>query len=86
MSRKMTTGIIEYQFCSDNKAIPLGLQCCWPSKNILGFGTDINIKYKLGYNISNGQLSDVTGSAHVMDRYLANAIVSDKVKEVVKSL
>ena len=32
------------------------------------------------YNISNGQLSDVTGSAHVMGRYLANAIVSDKSK------
>ena len=34
----------------------------------------------LEYNISNGQLSDVTGSAHVMGRYLANAIVSDKSK------
>ena len=32
------------------------------------------------YNIGNGQLSDVTGSAHVMGRYLANAIVSDKSK------
>ena len=32
----------------------------------------------LEYNISNGQLSDVTGSADVMGRYLANAIVSDK--------
>ena len=32
------------------------------------------------YNISNGQLSDVTGSAHIMGRYLANAIVSDKSK------
>ena len=27
----------------------------------------------LEYNISNGQLSDVTGSAHIMGRYLANA-------------
>ena len=36
--------------------------------------------YSLEYNISNGQLSDVTGSAHVMGRYLANAIVSDKSK------
>ena len=34
----------------------------------------------LEYNTSNGQLSDVTGSAHVMGRYLANAIVSDKSK------
>ena len=34
----------------------------------------------LEYNIGNGQLSDVTGSAHVMGRYLANAIVSDKSK------
>ena len=32
------------------------------------------------YNIGNGQLSDVTGSAHIMGRYLANAIVSDKSK------
>ena len=32
------------------------------------------------YNIGNGQLSDVTWSAHVMGRYLANAIVSDKSK------
>ena len=31
----------------------------------------------LEHNISNGQLSDVTGSANVMGRYLANAIVSD---------
>ena len=37
-------------------------------------------KRKIEYNISNGQLSDVTGSAHVMGRYLANAIVSDKSK------
>ena len=35
---------------------------------------------KIEYNIGNGQLSDVTGSAHVMGRYLANAIVSDKSK------
>ena len=35
---------------------------------------------KLEYNIGNGQLSDVTGSVHVMGRYLANAIVSDKSK------
>ena len=34
----------------------------------------------LEYNIGNGQLSDVTWSAHVMGRYLANAIVSDKKK------
>ena len=42
-----------------------------------------NVHYYLlciEYNISNGQLSDVTGSAHVMGRYLANAIVSDKSK------
>ena len=32
------------------------------------------------YNIGNGQISDVTWSAHVMGRYLANAIVSDKSK------
>ena len=36
--------------------------------------------YKVEYNIGNGQLSDVTWSAHVMGRYLANAIVSDKSK------
>ena len=36
--------------------------------------------FNLEYNISNGQLSDVTGSVHVMGRYLANAIVSDKSK------
>ena len=30
------------------------------------------------YNINNGQLSDITGSAHVTGSYLANAIVSDK--------
>ena len=35
---------------------------------------------RIEYNISNGQLSDVTGSAHIMGRYLANAIVSDKSK------
>ena len=35
---------------------------------------------KVEYNIGNGQLSDVTWSAHVMGRYLANAIVSDKSK------
>ena len=35
---------------------------------------------KIEYNIGNGQISDVTGSAHVMGRYLANAIVSDKSK------
>ena len=35
---------------------------------------------KVEYNIGNGQLSDVTGSAHLMGRYLANAIVSDKSK------
>ena len=33
---------------------------------------------QLEYNIGNGQLSDVTGSAHIMGRYLANANVSDK--------
>ena len=32
------------------------------------------------YSIGNGQLFDVTGSAHVMGRYLANAIVSDNSK------
>ena len=32
------------------------------------------------YSIGNGQLSDVTCSAQEMDRYLANAIVSDKSK------
>ena len=37
-------------------------------------------KIKVEYNIGNGQLSDVTWSAHVMGRYLANAIVSDKSK------
>ena len=38
-------------------------------------------KYKVGhleYSIGNGQLSDVTCSAHEMGRYLANAIVSDE--------
>ena len=39
-----------------------------------------SIKIKIEYNIGNGQLSDVTGSVHVMGRYLANAIVSDKSK------
>ena len=34
----------------------------------------------LEYSIGDGQLSDVTGSAHVMGMYLANAIVSDKSK------
>ena len=38
------------------------------------------VMFMVEYNISNGQLSDVTGSAHVMGRYLANAIVSDKSK------
>ena len=41
--------------------------------------TSILVFY-IEYNIGNGQLSDVTGSAHVMGRYLANAIVSDKSK------
>ena len=40
----------------------------------------IDIKYEIEYNIGNGQISDVTWSAHVMGRYLANAIVSDKSK------
>ena len=40
----------------------------------------VQTSVKVEYNISNGQLSDVTGSAHVMGRYLANAIVSDKSK------
>ena len=39
-----------------------------------------NRQEEVEYNISNGQLSDVTGSAHVMGRYLSNAIVSDKSK------
>ena len=37
-------------------------------------------KKALEYSFGNGQLSDVTGSAHVMGRYLVNAIVSDKSK------
>ena len=41
---------------------------------------DLAITVILEYNISNGQLSDVTWSAHVMGRYLANAIISDKSK------
>ena len=40
----------------------------------------IIVMFQIEYNIGNGQLSDVTGSAHVMGRYLANAIVSDKSK------
>ena len=36
--------------------------------------------HNVEYNISNEQLSDVTGSAHIMGRYIANAIVSDKSK------
>ena len=40
----------------------------------------LGILLKLEFNIGNGQLSDVTWSAHVMGRYLANAIVSDKSK------
>ena len=39
-----------------------------------------DVATEIEYIISNGQLSDVTGSAHVMGRYLANAIVSDKSK------
>ena len=34
-------------------------------------GTELSL---LEYSSGNGQLSDVTGSAHVMGRYLANAI------------
>ena len=56
------------------------------ANNVLGNHICLNF-FKIEYNIGNGQLSDVTGSAHVMGRYLANAIVSDKsVKIVVKSL
>ena len=40
----------------------------------------VGVQGELEYNIGNGQLSDVTGSAHVMGRYLSNAIVSDKSK------
>ena len=40
----------------------------------------ISFLFEVEYNIGNGQLSDVTGSAHVMGRYLSNAIVSDKSK------
>ena len=47
---------------------------------VFGFGLRCGKLYQLEYNIGNGQLSDVTWSAHVMGRYLANAIVSDKSK------
>ena len=40
----------------------------------------MRILENIEYNIGNGQLSDVTWSAHIMGRYLANAIVSDKLK------
>ena len=40
----------------------------------------MRILENIEYNIGNGQLSDVTESAHVMGRYLAKAIISDKLK------
>ena len=40
----------------------------------------MRILENIEYNIGNGQLSDVTWSAHIMGGYLANAIVSDKLK------
>ena len=38
------------------------------------------VTMNIEYNIGNGQLSDVTCSAHEIGRYLANAIFSDKSK------
>ena len=51
------------------------------SKERIVFSYNITYKYQnqmVEYSIGNGQLSDVTCSAHEMGRYLANAIVSDK--------
>ena len=59
--------------------VPTDCDRC-PEMEARFYGT-VSTKYKmLEYNIGNGQLSDVTWSAHVMGRYLANAIVSDKSK------
>ena len=41
---------------------------------------DLLIMQPLGLSRGNGQVSDVTGSAGVMGRYLAKSIISDKSK------
>ena len=46
----------------------------------LQFFNDFTVTWILEYSSGNGQLSDDTGSAHVMGMYLENAIVSDKSK------